>query len=89
MAAIREVVQTHPYIAMDTEFPGIVARPVGDFSQNDYQYQTLRCNVDLLKIIQLGLRYVWLLHGRISLIKLSVSCALGLTLHLAPLQFCE
>lgn len=26
MAAIAEVVETHPYIAMDTEFPG-VARP--------------------------------------------------------------
>ena len=26
----------------DTEFPGVVARPVGDFNQPDYQYQTLR-----------------------------------------------
>ena len=39
----------------DTEFPGVVARPVGSFkSSNDYRYQTLRCNVDLLRIIQLG-----------------------------------
>lgn len=39
----------------DTEFPGIVARPIGTFkNSNDYHYQTLRCNVDLLKIIQLG-----------------------------------
>jgi CCR4-NOT transcription complex subunit 7/8 len=42
----------------DTEFPGIVARPIGSFSSNaDYHYQTLRCNVDLLKIIQLGLTF--------------------------------
>ena len=42
----------------DTEFPGVVARPIGSFSTNtDYQYQTLRCNVDLLKIIQLGLSF--------------------------------
>ncbi|CAM9694547.1 unnamed protein product [Chrysoparadoxa australica] len=54
-AKIRAIVRTHPYIAMDTEFPGIVARPVGDYNQKDFQYQTLRCNVDLLKIIQLGL----------------------------------
>eukprot|EP00611_Tribonema_gayanum_P022129 TRINITY_DN438_c0_g1_i1.p1 TRINITY_DN438_c0_g1~~TRINITY_DN438_c0_g1_i1.p1 ORF type:complete len:390 (-),score=142.69 TRINITY_DN438_c0_g1_i1:191-1360(-) len=57
MAKIREVVEEYPYIAMDTEFPGVVARPLGDVSQSDYQYQTLRCNVDLLKIIQLGLSF--------------------------------
>ena len=40
----------------DTEFPGVVARPIGDFmSKASYHYQTVRCNVDLLKIIQLGL----------------------------------
>jgi CCR4-NOT transcription complex subunit 7/8 len=40
----------------DTEFPGVVARPVGAFSSHtDYHYQMLRCNVDLLRLIQLGL----------------------------------
>ena len=40
----------------DTEFPGIVARPIGSFTNKaDYHYQTLRCNVDLLKMIQLGI----------------------------------
>jgi len=40
----------------DTEFPGIVARPIGQFTtKSDYHYQTLRCNVDLLKMIQLGI----------------------------------
>lgn len=40
----------------DTEFPGVVARPIGSFKgSSDYHYQTLRCNVDLLRIIQLGL----------------------------------
>lgn len=40
----------------DTEFPGIVARPIGAFTNKaDYHYQTLRCNVDLLKMIQLGI----------------------------------
>eukprot|EP00966_Prymnesium_polylepis_P127526 2949632-Prymnesium_polylepis.1 len=43
---------------MDTEFPGVVARPIGTFkSSSDFHYQTLRCNVDLLKIIQLGLTF--------------------------------
>jgi CCR4-NOT transcription complex subunit 7/8 len=40
---------------MDTEFPGVVARPIGSFkTSSDYHYQTMRCNVDLLKIIQIG-----------------------------------
>merc|ERR1711978_554459 len=43
---------------LDEEFPGVVARPIGEFkSSADYQYQLLRCNVDLLKIIQLGLTF--------------------------------
>jgi CCR4-NOT transcription complex subunit 7/8 len=42
--------------SQDTEFPGIVARPIGQFTTKaDYHYQTLRCNVDLLKMIQLGI----------------------------------
>ncbi|TFJ85314.1 hypothetical protein NSK_003737 [Nannochloropsis salina CCMP1776] len=57
MVAVREVVEQYPYVAMDTEFPGVVARPVGDVSASDYQYKTLKCNVDLLKIIQLGLSF--------------------------------
>ncbi|KNZ62850.1 uncharacterized protein VP01_1216g8 [Puccinia sorghi] len=56
MAIIRDLVEYYPYIGMDTEFPGVVARPIGTFkTPSDYHYQTLRCNVDLLKIIQLGL----------------------------------
>ncbi|RMZ83623.1 hypothetical protein DV738_g1131, partial [Chaetothyriales sp. CBS 135597] len=56
MAALRRLIDEYPYIAMDTEFPGIVARPIGQFTTKaDYHYQTLRCNVDLLKMIQLGI----------------------------------
>jgi len=55
---IRALVDEYPYVAMDTEFPGVVARPVGTFRNvTDYNYQTMRCNVDLLKIIQLGLTF--------------------------------
>ncbi|XP_055705355.1 CCR4-NOT transcription complex subunit 7 isoform X2 [Phlebotomus papatasi] len=56
---IRQVVQKYHYVAMDTEFPGVVARPLGEFrSSADYQYQLLRCNVDILRIIQLGLTFM-------------------------------
>ena len=30
---IRQVVQQYQYIAMDTEFPGVVARPIGKVYQ--------------------------------------------------------
>lgn len=67
-AALRAAVDKYPFISMvsygvgnpadcqDTEFPGIVARPIGTFKTgSDYHYQTMRCNVDMLKIIQLGI----------------------------------
>ena len=57
MKYIREnVIETHPYVAMDTEFPGVVARPViAEQYAPDYHYKSLKCNVDILRIIQLGL----------------------------------
>lgn len=56
---IRGIVQQYPYIAMDTEFPGVVARPIGQFtSTTDYIYQIMRVNIKLLKIIQLGLTFM-------------------------------
>ncbi|GMG98952.1 hypothetical protein Nepgr_000792 [Nepenthes gracilis] len=55
-ALIREIIDKYPYVAMDSEFPGVVIRPVGNFkSITDYNYQTLKDNVDMLKLIQLGL----------------------------------
>ncbi|KAJ7069662.1 ribonuclease H-like domain-containing protein [Mycena amicta] len=56
MQLIRELIDDFPYVSMDTEFPGVVARPMGNFkTSSDYHYQTMRCNVDLLKIIQVGI----------------------------------
>ncbi|KAJ3507045.1 hypothetical protein NLJ89_g6524 [Agrocybe chaxingu] len=55
MRAIRDLIDDYPYIAM-AQFPGVVARPIGAFkTSSDYHYQTMRCNVDLLKIIQVGI----------------------------------
>jgi len=57
--AIRSVIQKYRYVAIDTEFPGVVAHPVGEFtSTSDYCYHLLKSNVDLLKIIQLGLTFL-------------------------------
>ncbi|KAI9463790.1 CAF1-domain-containing protein [Russula earlei] len=56
MRNIRDIIEKYPFVALDTEFPGVVARPIGSFkTSSDYHYQTMRCNVDLLKIIQIGL----------------------------------
>lgn len=56
MANIRHLIEKYNYVAMDTEFPGVVAKPLGSFkSQSSFAYQQLRFNVDMLSIIQLGL----------------------------------
>lgn len=58
-ALIREVVQHYPFVAMDTEFPGVVSKPIGTFTSNsEYLYQIMRCNITMLKIIQIGLTFM-------------------------------
>lgn len=53
---LRELIVDYPYVAMDTEFPGVVAKPVGNFkTTRDYYYSGLHYNVNLLKMIQLGI----------------------------------
>eukprot|EP00271_Cylindrocystis_brebissonii_P011505 TRINITY_DN29346_c0_g1_i1.p1 TRINITY_DN29346_c0_g1~~TRINITY_DN29346_c0_g1_i1.p1 ORF type:complete len:271 (+),score=44.85 TRINITY_DN29346_c0_g1_i1:384-1196(+) len=55
---IRDIVDDYPLVAMDTEFPGVVVRPIGAFkTSRELHYQTMRANVDMLKLIQLGLTF--------------------------------
>jgi len=55
--SIRALVkQNYNYVAMDTEFPGVVARPLGVFrTAQEFQYQVLRVNCDALRLIQAGI----------------------------------
>lgn len=58
MLTIKNLVKKSNYISIDTEFPGIVSHKkkiTKELSKN--QYQSLKCNVDLLNPIQLGLTF--------------------------------
>lgn len=56
MSVLRQAVDQYRYVAIDCKFPGIVARPIGVFkSTSEYHYQTLRANVDILQVIQIGI----------------------------------
>ena len=58
MALLQSVVDEYPLVAMDTEFPGVVVRPAGGCKNSkQFQYLTVKYNVDLLKLIQLGLSF--------------------------------
>ena len=48
----------YPYVAMDTEFPGTVVKPIGNFViKNDENYHSIKANVELTKLIQVGLTF--------------------------------
>lgn len=60
---IRDVIDRYPFISMDTEFPGVIFRPLVDptvpyhlrqLRPSDH-YRLLKSNVDALNLIQVGL----------------------------------
>lgn len=56
--ATTEHIAVGPFKTQDTEFPGVVAKPIGEFrSQMEYHFQVLRVNVNMLKLIQLGITF--------------------------------
>jgi len=58
-SAMRDLIDDYPYVAMDTEFPGVVYTPIGQFkSKEDFNYQQLLANVNMLKLIQVGFTLV-------------------------------
>lgn len=57
---IRSLVDSFPFVSMDTEFPGIIFRPDGGYAdflhrRPDTHYSVLKANVDDLNLIQFGL----------------------------------
>mmetsp|Transcript_44396 Transcript_44396/g.89119 ORF Transcript_44396/g.89119 Transcript_44396/m.89119 type:complete len:273 (+) Transcript_44396:160-978(+) len=55
---IKDIIKTHTFVAMDTEFPGVVTNPIKDKKKFfDFPYENLKTNVDLLNIIQIGFSF--------------------------------
>ncbi|KAJ3698378.1 hypothetical protein LUZ61_002083 [Rhynchospora tenuis] len=59
ISLIRALIDDFPFVAMDTEFPGVTIRVLfpSPVTLSHLNYQTLRANVDLLHMIQLGLAF--------------------------------
>ncbi|KZV46578.1 ccr4-associated factor [Dorcoceras hygrometricum] len=52
---IRDLIDKYPFVSMDTEFPGVVFRLRHHYTDPLDHYQTLKSNVDVLKLIQVGI----------------------------------
>ncbi|XP_075474890.1 putative CCR4-associated factor 1 homolog 9 [Primulina tabacum] len=52
---IRDLIDRYSFVSMDTEFPGVVFRLHHHYSDPLDHYQTLKSNVDVLKLIQVGI----------------------------------
>ncbi|XAR69805.1 Poly(A)-specific ribonuclease [Bertholletia excelsa] len=53
---IREIIDHFPFVSMDTEFPGVVFHPLAEDLRNPAAaYSNIKSNVDVLKLIQVGL----------------------------------
>lgn len=49
------LIDDYPYLAMDTEFPGVVVEDITVQNEQHREYHRIKANVDILKIIQIGI----------------------------------
>ncbi|CAJ1376335.1 unnamed protein product, partial [Effrenium voratum] len=58
MARMSDVAENFLYVAVDTQFPGLVVRPKGPFaSSSEYHFASLKSNVDLTKVLQVSFTF--------------------------------
>ncbi|MES1918430.1 CCR4-NOT transcription complex subunit 8 [Bonamia ostreae] len=56
MTNLSQSVELCSFVAINTEYPGIIIRPIQSYQNfNDYRYSVVRNNVNLLKIIEFSL----------------------------------
>lgn len=56
MSNIRDVAEHYQHVAVEVLLPKVVAAPTGPFGDySEYNYQMLRCNVDLTRALQISL----------------------------------
>ncbi|CAH8515056.1 unnamed protein product [Schistosoma intercalatum] len=58
MRLVRRLVRECQYVAVDTEFPGVVAKVFGEYANSFEQaYHNIKVNIDMLKPIQIGFSF--------------------------------
>ncbi|KAL3315100.1 CCR4-NOT transcription complex subunit 7 [Cichlidogyrus casuarinus] len=58
MKLLRALTQKSKYVAVDTEFPGVVAKVFGDYVNSfEQSYHNIKINIDVLKPIQIGFSF--------------------------------
>ncbi|CAH8507853.1 unnamed protein product [Heterobilharzia americana] len=58
MRLVRRLVRDCRYVAVDTEFPGVVAKVFGEYANSFEQaYHNIKVNIDMLKPIQIGFSF--------------------------------
>ncbi|VDQ07105.1 unnamed protein product [Trichobilharzia regenti] len=58
MRLVRRLVRESRYVAVDTEFPGVVAKVFGEYANSFEQaYHNIKVNIDMLKPIQIGFSF--------------------------------
>lgn len=58
MQLVRRLARSSRFVAIDTEFPGVVAKVFGDYANSFEQaYHNIKVNIDMLRPIQIGFSF--------------------------------